>query len=156
MEFEFSMTTAKIPSLPGQVCNEGRPGLAPVDGQTESWAEEGDSRDQQSVSVSVTRWAPGESAPAFDEVEQDTGRCRFQDEGEVLAWRPTNGQEGLQRNREYEGLDFSASLLRTGDLLVGVELVGPDGTEALQEGSAAVAEAVALRLDDAGAVGPER
>ncbi len=156
MELEFSMTTAKIPSLPGQVCNENRPGLAPFDGQTESWAEEGDSPDQQSVSVSVTRWAPGESALAFDEVQQDTGRCRFQDEGEVVTWHPSHGQEGLQRSREYQGLDFSASLLRTGDLLVGVELVGPDGTEDLQEGSADVAEAVALRLDEAGAVGPER
>ena len=157
MVLQFSIATVKLPSLPGQACNEDLPGLVPFDGQVESWAEDlGNSLDQQSVDVSVTRWAPGESVRAFDEVEQDTGRCRFQDEGDVLQWLPSTGQEGLQRNREYEGLDFSASLLRTGDLLVGVEIVGADGTEGLQEGSAALAEAVAVRLDEAGAVGPER
>lgn len=157
MVLELSIATVKLPTLPGQACNEDRPGLEPFDGQIESWAEDfGNSRDQQSVNVSVTRWAPGDAAMAFDEVEQDTGRCRFQDEGDVLSWQPSTGQEGLQRNREYEGLDFAAALLRSGDLLVGVELVGADGTEGLQEGSADVAESVALRLEAAGAVGPER
>lgn len=157
MVLGYSLPTVNVPIVPGQVCNLGLPGLTPMDGQVESWSEDESNRvDQQSLRVVVTRWGPGESVDAFAEAAQDAGACRFQDEGDLTAWQPGVGQEGLQRARSAEGLDYGAALLRTGDLLVGVELAGVAGAPGLLAGSAIVAETVARRLTAEGAVGAER
>lgn len=114
----------------GQGCGTYTPARAPVAANSWSWAEEDSNRsDQLTVTLTVTGWAPGTASGHFAEVVDDTGVCRWMEPPAPVSARRLVGDERWLATFGDASSGVVRSAVRVGDVIVGVEVHDPAGTD---------------------------
>lgn len=133
------------PPVSGQMCNQGLPGLSSVGGRMWSFSDPA-SETAGSVSVNVTVFGPGLGGEAVQEVRGDTGQCRWLG-GRDRSTQPwaAGGDRVLHEDTEVFGMARYQAVVRSGDVLVGVDVIDERGAEQAQADAQRLADLVAER-----------
>lgn len=135
---------ADVAVVSGQQCNLGLPGLAPVGGRSVSYFDESSSA-AGSVELAVTVFAAGEGGQALGELADDTGRCRWVDQVVPTGDGWVSPERLAVRGEDVFGAPVVRAVVRSGDVLVGVQVVDGRGAEQAQADAQRLADLVAER-----------
>lgn len=136
---------ADVAVVSGQQCNLGLPGLAPVGGRSVSYFDETSSA-AGSVDLAVTVFAPGEGGQALGVLADDTGRCRWVDQVAPTGDGWVSPERLAVRGEDVFGAPVVRAVVRSGDVLVGVQVVDGRGAEQAQADAQRLADLVAERV----------
>ncbi len=135
---------ADVPVVSGQQCDPVGDGLVPEGGRTAGYF---DPRDPGagSVDVTVTVFAQGGGPQALTEASTDTGRCRWVDQV-TSPGAPWDGPTRfVVQGEDVFGAPVLRAVARSGDVLVGVEVVDVRGADQAQTDAQRLADLVLER-----------
>ena len=144
-----------------QVCDEqamasfgGSPPVTaePVAGLIQQgFVGDGRTHDTYSVDIAITRYDPAAVGQAWRNVTENTGACRWVDNGQSFEQQPWAGREGLRliRPGQHFGLSTTAAVQRVDDYIVSVSVAMPSAASAWSEAQN-VSELIAAKIRAAG------
>jgi hypothetical protein len=135
---------ADVPVVQGQECNQGLPGLVPDGGRTASYFDPGDPG-AGSVDVTVTVFAAGTGPAALTEAATDAGRCRWVDQVTSPGGPWDDPTRFVVQGEDVFGAPVLRAVARSGDVLVGVEVVDVRGADQAQADAQRLADLVRER-----------
>jgi hypothetical protein len=135
---------ADVPVVDGQECNQGLPGLAPDGGRAAGYFDPADPG-AGSVDVTVTVFAAGTGPDAFTEAITDTGRCRWVDDVTSRSAPWDDAARFVVQGEDVFGAPVLRAVARSGDVLVGVEVVDVRGANQAQSDAQRLADLVLER-----------
>lgn len=135
---------ADVPVVSGQQCDPLGDGLAPEGGRVLGYF---DPRDPGagSVDLTVTVFAAGQGQQAFTEVVDDTGRCRWVDTVTSSGSPWAGPSRYLVQGEDVFGAPVLRAVARSGDVLVGVEVIDVRGADQARTDAQRLADLVLER-----------
>jgi hypothetical protein len=140
---DLSLVSERVPVVSGQQCADS-PGPRPVTGRQWNWSSGDTNAASVAVNLTVTRWADASSA--FTELVADTGLCRWTDAPTSHAFTARGAAASWAGTSEFSTLHYGRAVVRVGNLLAGVEVQSPAGTQAALTTAEQLAEALTPRL----------
>lgn len=135
---------ADVPVVSGQQCDPLAEGLAPEGGRVLGYFDPGDPG-AGSVDVTVTVFSQGEGPRAFSEVVDDTGRCRWVDDVTSSGSPWAGPSRYLMQGEDVFGAPVLRAVARSGDVLVGVQVIDVRGANQAQTDAQLLADLVLER-----------
>lgn len=127
VRLDLSLVSDRVPAVSGQQCSAGA-GLRPKTGHQWSWSNGGSDATAVTVNLIVTRWS--DASAAFTELATDTGLCRWVDPPTRHAFSAAGAASSWAGTSDFSSLHYGRAVVRVGNLLAGVEVQSPAGTEA--------------------------
>jgi hypothetical protein len=131
---ELDLKGANVATVPGQQCQSlAAAGLRPVAGRQWTWTDGSGRTTALTVSLIVTRWAPGTGTTAFDDLAADTGYCRWSDPQALRPFAPSGVDDAWAATSSFSTLRYGRAAIRIGDLIAAVEVQHPGGVKVAAE-----------------------